>query len=137
MKKINKTVAVIISVILCALVLTSCGAKQSAPSSTQAKTEAKAKTITVVVIDKEGKAEDFTFETEKDNLADALLERDFISGDNGEYGIYIKTVNGIRADYDLDNAYWSISKGGEALTTGANDVIIADGEQYEFTYTAA
>ena len=51
------------------------------------------------------------------------------------YGIYIKKVNGIRADYNLDGAYWNLTKNGEYLMTGADMTPIADGEHYEFTYT--
>ena len=68
-------------------------------------------------------------------LADALLEAKLVEGDMDTYGLYIKYVNGIRADYTLDGAYWSLSKGGEMLMTGASDTPIADGDSFELTYT--
>lgn len=76
-----------------------------------------------------------TIHTDKDNLEDALLEYGLIEGDESEYGLYIKKVNGIEADYDKDKSWWAISKDGEALMTGAKSTVIADGENYEFTYT--
>ena len=92
-----------------------------------------AKTITVEVIAGD-KSVTFTVKTDKENLADAMLEHSLVEGDNDQYGLYIKKVNGILADYNIDKSYWSLSKNGEALMTGASGTKIADGEKYEFTY---
>ena len=92
-----------------------------------------AKTLTVEVIAGD-KSVTFTVKTNKENLADAMLEHSLVEGDNDQYGLYIKKVNGILADYDIDQSYWSLSKNGEALMTGASGTKIADGEKYEFTY---
>lgn len=89
-------------------------------------------------VDVEVKAADksitFTLKTDKENLADALLEHKLVEGEDGPYGLYIKKVNGILADYDVNKAYWSLSKDGEMLMTGASDTKIADGEHYELVY---
>ncbi|MCM1054397.1 MAG: DUF4430 domain-containing protein [Bacteroides sp.] len=76
-----------------------------------------------------------TVHTDKDNLGDALLENELVSGDESEYGLYIKFVNGMEADYDKDGTYWAISRDGEYLMTGADSTPIADGEHYELTRT--
>ena len=76
-----------------------------------------------------------TVHTDKENLGAALLEYELVSGDQSEYGLYIKSVNGIQADYDKDQAWWAISKDGEMLMTGADSTPVADGENYELTYT--
>ncbi len=76
----------------------------------------------------------FTINTDKENFADALLEHEIIEGEDGPYGLYIKKVNGILADYDVDQSYWSLCKDGEMLNTGASDTKIAQGEHYEFVY---
>lgn len=76
-----------------------------------------------------------TVHTDKENLGEALLEYELVSGDQSQYGLYIKSVNGIEADYDKNQAWWSISKDGESLMTGADSTPIADGENYELTYT--
>lgn len=93
-------------------------------------------TLTVDVVDADGNTETFTVETDADNLADALLGAELVEGEKGAYGLYIKTVNGIRADYDLDGAYWALYSNGEMLMSGASDTVIADGEHYELIYTA-
>ena len=91
------------------------------------------KTVTVKVI-VEDKSVTFTIKTDAKTLGEALLAHDLIAGDMGDYGLYIKYVNGIRADYDLDRRYWNFTQNGEYMMTGADMTDIADGECYEFTY---
>ena len=74
-----------------------------------------------------------TVNTDESNLAAALLALDLVTGEDGAYGLYVKTVNGILADYDVDNTYWKLSKSGTELMTGASGVTIASGDHYEFT----
>lgn len=83
----------------------------------------------------EDKSITFTISTDAETLADALLAHSLIEGEESAYGIYVKKVNGILADYDVDGYYWSISKNGEYLMTGADSTEIADGEHYEFNRT--
>ena len=89
-----------------------------------------AKTVQVEV-----KAEDqsiiFTIHTDKETLGDALLEHDLISGDQGPFGLYVKFVNGIEADYDKDGTYWALTKEGKTVNTGVDGVTVSDGEKYE------
>ena len=89
-----------------------------------------AKTIEVEV-KADDKSVTFTVKTDKETLGDALLETKLAEGEVGPYGLYIKKVNGITADYDVDKHYWSISKSGTALMTGADGEKIAGGEHYE------
>ena len=77
----------------------------------------------------------FTINTDKKTLGDALLEHELIEGDQGAYGLYVKKVNGIRADYDKDGTYWALYKNGELCMSGVDTTEIADGEHYEFVYT--
>ena len=90
------------------------------------------KTVTVKVVAEEQELI-FTIHTDKKTLGDALLEHKLIDGDQGPYGMYIKKVNGIVADYDADQTYWSLSKSGVDLMVGVDGAEIADGEQYELT----
>jgi len=89
-----------------------------------------AKTITVQV-----KAEDktvtFTVNTDKDTVGAALLENGLIAGDEGAYGLYVKTVNGILADYDVDQSYWGFFINGEYAMTGVDVTNITEGAVYQ------
>ncbi len=92
-------------------------------------------TITVAVTDDTGKTTEYPVTTCFDNLEGALIDSGFVSGELGAYGLYIKTVCGITADYDTNGAYWAMYRDGEYLMTGAADTPIADGEHYELVYT--
>jgi hypothetical protein len=93
-----------------------------------------AKTVTVKVI-AEDKSVTFTVKTDAKTLGEALLAHGLIAGDQGDFGLYVKVVNGITADYDIDQSYWGFSKNGEYMMTGVDGTAIADGEVYELTYT--
>lgn len=93
------------------------------------------KTITVTVKDHEGKAVVFTIKTDAETVGDALMEHDLIAGDQGAYGLYVKVVNGLRADYDKDRAYWGFNINGEGAMTGVDMTEITDGGNYELVYT--
>lgn len=77
----------------------------------------------------------FTIFTDKETLGEALLEHDLVEGEVSEFGLYVKKVNGILADYDVDQSYWSLTKGGEMMMTGVSGEKIFGDEQYELTYT--
>jgi hypothetical protein len=73
----------------------------------------------------------FTIHSDERYLGDALLEHGLIDGDMGEFGIYIKKVNGILADYDNDKTYWGFYKSGEMMMVGVSGAEFADGDSYE------
>lgn len=77
----------------------------------------------------------FTVKSDEEYVGAALLAHSLVVGENGPYGLYITVVNGITADYSLDQSYWSISKNGEYLMTGADSTPIENGAHYELTYT--
>ena len=77
----------------------------------------------------------FTVKTDKTNLAEALVESGIVEGDNEQFGLYIKRVNGILADYNVNGAWWSLSVGGEVSSVGADSITVEDGGCYELTYS--
>ena len=91
-------------------------------------------TIFVDVVTQE-KTVTFTISTDKETVGDALTEHNRVSGEKGAYGLYVKFVNGIEADYDKNQSYWAFTKGGESLLTGVDGEKIKDNTHYELTYT--
>ena len=92
------------------------------------------KNIVVTVVHKDESKKEFKINTSAENLRKACEEQNLIAGDESEYGLYVKTVDGETAD-DANQEWWCVTKGGEMLMTGVDDTMIADGEQYEFTFT--
>lgn len=82
------------------------------------------------VMDKEGNETKFEICTNKEMVGEALLDLGLISGDEGEFGLYIKEVNGITADYDIDQTYWAFYINGEYATSGADTTAIEEGAEY-------
>ena len=58
-----------------------------------------------------------------------------LAGEDSAYGLMVFTVDGETADWDRDQSWWCLTKGGEWLDTGVDDTLIEDGDHYEFTYT--
>ena len=84
------------------------------------------------VVDKDGKETAFDIHTDKTTVGEALLELGLISGEESTYGLYVKQVNGITADYDVDQTYWAFYVNGEYGMTGVDATNIEAGATYTF-----
>ena len=93
-----------------------------------------AKTV-VVEVKVEEQTVRFTIKTDKNTVGEALLEHGLISGDEGQFGLYVKVVNGIRADYDLDKRYWAFYIDGEYAMKGIELTEITQGAKYQLEYS--
>lgn len=96
------------------------------------------KAYTVSVVDKDGKSTDYTGKTDAEflrGLMDELKDQGFTyEGTDSDYGLYITTINGLKADYDTDGAYWSIYVNGEYGQFGADQQPVNDGDAFKFAY---
>ncbi len=77
----------------------------------------------------------FTIATDEATVGEALIENELVSGEQGPYGLYVKSVNGMEADYDKDKSFWAFTRDGEQLLTGVDGEEISDGAHYELVYT--
>lgn len=89
-------------------------------------------TFGFTVVDKDGNTTVYEVHTDKTTVGEALLELELIAGDESEYGLYVKTVNGITADYNVDGTYWAFYIGDEYAMTGVDSTDIVAGESYTF-----
>ena len=85
-----------------------------------------------VVVDAEGKETNFEIKTDKATVGEALLDEKLIEGTDSQYGLYVKTVNGITLDYDKDQMYWAFYVNGEYAMTGVDSTPIEEGAVYAF-----
>lgn len=88
--------------------------------------------FTLTVADQDGNETKFEIHTDQETVGDALTEIGLISGEEGEYGLYVKTVNGVTADYDKDGVYWAFYINGEYAATGVDTTAIEEGNSYSF-----
>ena len=91
-----------------------------------------AKIIDVIVIHADQTENAFSYETDAEYLGEVLLENKLAEGDSSDYGLFITTVDGEAADSSKQQ-WWCITKDGESVTTGADSLPIADGDQFELT----
>ena len=89
-------------------------------------------TFTFEVVDANGNKTQLPIMTDVKILGDALQKLGYIKGEQGPYGLYIKEVNGITADYDTDGTYWAFYINGEMSMKGVDQTEIVDGAIYSF-----
>ena len=77
----------------------------------------------------------FTIKTDKNTVGEALLEHGLIAGEEGQYGLYVKVVNGITADFDVDQSYWAFYINNEYAMSGVDTTAITEGETYQLVYS--
>ncbi len=86
--------------------------------------------FTLSVVNQDGNETQFEIHTDKETVGEALLECGLVEGDEGEFGLYVKKVNGIEADYDKNGTYWAFYINGEYATTGVDSTTITEGDTY-------
>ena len=136
--KIITSLLLIFAMLFC---IVSCGEKKTEEGLwatalyTENTTLGEGSKIITVEVTAEEKTVVFTVKTDADTVGAALLEHNLIAGDQGEYGLYVKTVNGILADYDVDQTYWAFNIGGEYAMTGVDQTEITEGVVYQLVRT--
>ena len=77
----------------------------------------------------------FTIHTDKTTVGAAMQEHSLLEGEDSEYGLFVKKVNGILADYDVDQYYWGFYIDGEYALTGVDSTDIEEGVTYSLVRT--
>ena len=98
------------------------------------------KSVTILVTGSSGETREYRCSTDAEYLKqamDELAEADpafSYTGSGGSYGIMIDTINGEKADYTKDGAYWALYVNGEYGSYGADAQPVNDGDTYEWRY---
>ena len=79
----------------------------------------------------------YTIHTDAETVGAALLELELIDGDNGEWGLYVKTVCGVTLDYETDGMWWGLYENGEMAAVGVDSLAVNEGSVVEFRAEAA
>lgn len=91
-----------------------------------------------MMVTADGKTIVFNIYSDAETVGEALIENGLVEGSEGPFGLYISHVNGIKAVYEEDGAYWGfLDKDGELMSTGVDMTSFADGDVYELRYTKA
>ena len=142
MTRTKKALSFILCIVLIAaiaLFTTACNDNKATNATTEASTtEAPKVTVlgegktqfTFTVTDLEGNETAFEINTDETTVGAALLDLNLIAGEEGQYGLYVKTVNGITVDYETDGAYWAFYVDGEYAVSGVDTTDIVAGASY-------
>lgn len=137
MKKILSLILCMVLIAAMALTVTGCSDKiTQTPEVTSASYESGsvlgegATSFTFTVTDREGKESTFEVRTDREIVGEALLDTGIIAGEDGDFGLYIKSVNGITADYDADGTYWAFYINGEYAMSGVDTTDVEAGATY-------
>lgn len=132
MKKIVSSVSVVALLLLC-LLSAGCQAEPDATgiwadaTYTEDTTLGEGATVLTVVVSAEDKEVTFTVNTDKTTVGAALSELGLIKGADGMYTV----VNGMTADYNVDQTYWAFYENDAYAMTGMDDTTIVAGVIYK------
>ena len=85
----------------------------------------------VVAVEPDGSKTAYAVSTDETTVGAALLALELIAGDEGEFGLYVKTVDGETHVYEDDGKYWAFYVNGEYAVTGVDMTDIEAGASYE------
>lgn len=133
-KRINKGFYIGIGALVLLIAILACVYYFLGPKGTES-----AKEYTLQVINDAGETTTYTGHTDQEFLRPALEElqeaEDFtIEGEEGDYGLYVETVNGVTADYAVDASYWALYVNDEYSNYGVDTQPVTDGDTYTLRY---
>lgn len=131
--KVVLSVLSLVLIVAMALTFAACG-NDSNTNTGDAKVE---KSFVFKVVDLDGSEKSFDIKTTATTVGEALVAEELISGEQGDYGLMVDTVNGIKYDYNADGAYWAFYVNGEYAMSGVDTTEIDETAVYSFVATKA
>ena len=95
------------------------------------------KKFTLEIVQKDGQVKTLELTASEEFLGEYLEKEGIIEGAEGPYGVYIAKVEGVKAVYEEDGAYWAFYVDGEYAQKGVDQTPIENGKVYQLKYEAA
>ena len=92
------------------------------------------KAFTVTVIHADGSEKKFDYRADAEKLGAFLEEKGLIDSKGADQGMF-HTVDGEKADWNVNQSYWAFYIGEDYAMTGIYDTDITDGTAYKLVYT--
>ena len=95
------------------------------------------KAITITVVNSAAEETAYALKTDALYLRQAMDECEGLTytGSDGPYGIMIDSVNGERAVYSENSAYWGFNVNGQYCNYGIDEQPVEDGDAFVIAYT--
>ena len=129
--KINKTVITVLALVLAVAALL------AVYFATRPDPEAGMKDFTVIVVHSDGTSKEFQYQSDEEYLGRALVQVGLVEDNQDQYGLYIQEVDGERAVWEENQAWWGIYIGEESAVTGADEIVLTDGGVYKLVFSVA
>ena len=136
MKKTIKSMALVMLALILTISIFSCNKEEettglwATATYKENTTVGEGEKVVLIDVETEEKTITLTVKTDKSKLGDALYELSLIND-----ATFFDTLNGIKASWENDSAYWAFYKGDEFMSCGVNDTDISGGEHFRFVYT--
>ena len=127
MKNKKIVIAVVALVVVVGLML-------GAYFATRTQVQQGTKEITVTVVHRDGTEKVLTFRTDAEHLGDALVEKELLTPDAAETGMF-DTVDGETAVWADNESWWALYEGDAFATEGVNTLVIEDGDTFRLVFT--
>ena len=92
------------------------------------------KAFTVTVVHADGSTKEFSYKTDAEKLGVFLEEKGLIDSKGADEGMF-HSVDGEKADWNVNQSYWAFYIGEDYAMTGIYDTSIEDGAAYKLEYT--
>ena len=102
---------------------------------TRPEAQAGGKAFTVTVVHADGTEKNFALTSEEEYLGPVLLSEGIVEGVEGPYGLEIHAADGEAASWEENQSYWALFIGEDYATTGADAIVLTDGNVYKLVYT--
>ena len=138
MKKLVSSLSVVVLLLVC-LLSVGCQAEPQVTgiwadaTYSEDTTLGEGATMLTVVVGAEDKEVTFTINTDKETVGAALVEVGIVEDADGD-GMFT-VVNGMTADYNVDQTYWAFYENDAYANQGMNDTAIADGVTYKLVHS--
>ena len=93
--------------------------------------------FTVIVVHADGSEKTFNYETDQEFVGPVLTDAGLLEGNAGPYGLEITMVDGEKAVYAEDNAYWALYEGEEYALQGIDTTPVKENQVYKLVWTKA
>ena len=114
---------------------------EAAPETTTAAPDGRielgagAYTFYLDVTKSDGTTSSYVVHSDDQYVGEPLTELGLIAGEESQYGLYVKTVDGETLDYNTDGMYWAFYVDGVYAPTGVDTTPITEGATYALTAT--
>lgn len=95
------------------------------------------KTVTIQIVDDQKQLTNYEIHTDAEYLRQAMEGCKGLTfiGSEGPYGLMLQTINGVSANYEKNQAWWSIYVNNELGNYGIDQQPVADGDVFRLEYT--